>query len=371
MKIEVSPTKMYSFETCPKQFYLRYYKKEKPPVKIEHMMHVGSLVHKALEYLAEYPEFDYIDECVSKAISEIDIVPTQEMIEESRAMIKNWFSEEKFENELVASEYKFQTLIDDDLIIMGYIDRVERINDEMMKVIDYKTGNQIYTYDDLKNSNQLIMYAIACYEEWGVEKVVICYDMVRMNRRFEIQVSLEDFEIKKEHIKQIYKRMKDGEHEAVISDKCSYCWYKHNCAEYKDFLGEILKVKTIDEIFDGDFQKSIDYIIELDNKKKIIEKHITEVKSLIVSEMMGSGENIIDYGSYKVKLTSRSSKNYRASDVIEAFEDDIDNLNEVISVKNTELEKRIHNIDEDKKDKILENLTRVEGRPFLKIVKKK
>lgn len=371
MKIEVSPTKMFAFETCPKQFYLRYYKKEKAPVKIEKLMHVGSLVHKALEFLAEKPEFECIDSCVEKAISEIDIVPTQDMIQETRDMIKNWFSDDKFENELIASEYNFQTLIDDDLVIMGYIDRVEKINDNMIKVIDYKTGNQFYTYDDLRDSNQLIMYAMACYEEWGIENIVICYDMVRLNQRFEIGVTVKDFEEKRKHIKAIYKRMKAGENEAVISRNCAYCWYKHNCEEYKGFLSEILKIKTIEEIFEGDFEKSIEYIKELEAKKTIIEKHVTEVKGLITSEMMGSGEKSVTYGKYKISLVSRGRKFYNTNDVIEAFSDDVDELNAVVSVKNTELEKRIHSLPDDKRDIILEGLKKREGNSYLKISKKK
>jgi len=370
MKIEVSPTKMNSFETCPKQFYLRYYKKEKPPVKIIHIMHVGSLVHKALEYLAEEPEFEYIDKCILKAIENIDIVPTQEMIDESRDMIKNWFSEDKFENELVESEYKFQTVIDDDLVIMGYIDRVEMVDENRIKVIDYKTGNQFYTYDDLKNSDQLIMYAIACYEEWGIENIVICYDMVRMNKRFEIGVTIKDFDEKKKHIKAVYKRMKAGENQAIISNKCAYCWYKHNCDEYKDFLGQVLQIESIEDIFDGDFEKSIEYIKELENKKTIIEKHITEVKSLIMSEMMGNGETTIDYGRYKIALISRSRKHYNTNDVLEVF-DGTDDLMEVISVKNSELEKRIHSLEDDDKDQILDSLKVREGFSYLKITKKK
>lgn len=371
MKIEVSPTKMSAFETCPKQFYLRYYKKEKAPKKIEHMMHVGSLVHKALEFLAEYPEFDYIDECVTKAISEIDIVPTQEMVKESRDMIKNWYSEDKFENELIASEYHFQTLIADDLVIMGYIDRVERIDENRIKVIDYKTGNQFYTLDDLKNSNQLIMYAMACYEEFGAENIVICYDMVRLNKQFEIGITIKDFEEKREHIKAIYKRMKAGENEAVISRNCAYCWYKHNCTEYKGFLSEILKIQTIEEIFEGDFEESIAYIKELESKKTIIEKHITEVKGLITTEMMSSGEKKIKYGKYTISLVSRNRKFYNTNDVIEAFSDDEDELKEVISVKNIELEKRIHSLSEEKRDVILDGLRVREGNPYLKISKKK
>ena len=378
VKIEVSPTKMFAFETCPKQFYLRYYKKEKPPVKIEKIMHTGTLVHNALELLAEQPDFEYIDMCVMKSVEDVkkmDIVPTQDMIQEAKDMIKNWWNEDRFKNETIATEYKFQTMLDDDLVIMGFIDRIEKVNDNTIKVIDYKTGNAIYRYDDIKDSNQLIMYAMAVYDEFAeemdLENIVISYDMVRLNKHIDIPVKKKDFEAKYKHIKSIYKRMKDGEHEAIISDRCAYCWYKHTCQEYKDFLTTVLDIKTIEDIFHGDFVDSIRYLKELDDKKKIIDKHVTEVKSLILTEMLGNGMTKVEYGDYTVSLVSRKSKNYYASDVIDVFSDDPDELSEIISVKNGELEKRLHGLPEDKRDKILEHLKITEGNSYLKITQKK
>ena len=370
MKIEISSTKLSIFETCPKQFYLKYYKKMKPPVQLQKIMHVGSLVHKALELLAEYPEFDNIESCVIKAIDDIDVVPSNDMIEESIIMIKNWYKDSKFENECLASEYEFKIILDEDIVAIGFIDRVEKIGDNTIKVIDYKTGNMLYTYDDIKDSNQLLIYAMACYEHWGIENIIICYDMVRLNKIIELEVKTKEFKQKIDYIKATYSKMMKGENTAIISDKCAYCWYKYDCTEYTEYLTKVLQIKTIEDIFDGDFEKSIEHLNELENRKKLIDKYITEVKSLILSEMMGSGKSTIEFNNCKLSLETKRNKSYDLKVVMDTLKDN-EALYDVIKVKNTELERILSKIDITDKNLITDSIEFREGNPYLKITKNK
>lgn len=331
-------------------------------------MHLGSLIHKALEYLAEYPVYDNIDECIVKAINKLDVVITAEMVAQAQEMIKAWFSEDKFKNECMSSEYSFITKIDDDLVIRGIVDRVEKLEDGTLRVIDYKTGWQIYTYDDVKNSNQLIIYAMACQEKWEPDKMTICYDMIKYNRKVELEVYKEDIINKYEYLKRTYDRIKSGENEAILSSKCAYCWYKFSCISYLDYLRETLNIREISDILEGDFEDSIEYIKDLDNKKGLIEKHIKEIKGIILNEIISSGEKVLNYQDFTLYVKAKRTKKHNLGVIMEVFPDQ---LERVLRVSSTEVSKLIVDKNTEDKEKVLKSVTEMEGRPYLTIRKKK
>ena len=366
--IIMSPSKLFAFETCPKQFHLKYVMKAYPPKQLIDVMHTGSLVHKILEYLAEYPVEENIEKCTIKAIGEIDIVPTPEMVERAKNMVEAWFSEEKFENDVLASEYEFINQLDEDVTIRGIIDRVEQVSKNCIKVIDYKTGYRMYTREDLIDSNQLLIYAMAAYDKWPVDTIIICYDMVAHNRRTEVMVKPSDFADKHKYLQEVYKRIIDGEKDAILSEKCAYCWYKFTCKEYLEYIQQVLNIKNIHDIMEGNFEESIEYLVGLDNKKKVLEAHISEVKSTILSTMISAGEKRLSYGNYDLRTVSPTKREYNVSVIAEMFPND---FNRVFSPRKRNIDSLMSKKSVEDRAKIMATATAVEGHPYLRIQKKK
>jgi len=347
---------------------MKYVKKAYPPKQLIEVMHTGSLVHKILEYLAEYPVEENIKECTIKAIGELDIVPTPEMVEKAKNMVTEWFSEEKFANDVLASEYKFINQLDKDVTIRGIIDRVEQVSENCIKVIDYKTGYRIYTRDDLIDSNQLIIYAMAAYDKWPVDTIIICYDMIAHNRRTEVIVKPDDFIDKHKYLQEVYKRIKDGEHEAILSGNCAYCWYKYVCKEYLEYIQQTLNIKNIHDVMEGNFEDSITYLVGLDEKKKVLESHITEVKSNILHTMLSAGEKNLSYGNFELRAVTPTKREYDVGVVAEMFPND---FQRVFSPKKRNIDSLMNKKSIEDRTKIMASATAVEGNPYLRIQKRK
>lgn len=366
--IVLSPSKLFAFETCPKQFHMMYIQRAYPPKRLIEVMHIGSLVHKILEYLAEYPVEENIEKCTLKAVGELDIVPSPEMVEKAKNMVFDWFSDDKFSNEVLDSEHEFLVQLDKDVTIRGIIDRVEQVSENCIKVIDYKTGYRIYTRDDLIDSNQLLIYAMAAYDKWPVDTLVICYDMVAHNRRTEVMVKPDDFVEKHKYLQEVYKRIQDGENEAILSGSCAYCWYKYTCKDYINYIQQVLNIKEIHDIMEGNFEESISYLVELDSKKKVLEAHISEVKTEILNTMLSEGEKSLSYGKFDLKAVTPTKREYNVNVIAEMFPND---FSRVFKPKKRNIDTLMNKKSVEDRAKIMASATPVEGRPYLRIQEKK
>lgn len=214
---------MDTFLTCQLQHQLKY-----GPRKINQMegdktaLYFGSLVHKALESIRRNPDPDTISEFVDKAVDSMKFDVPISMISETKKVLTGWVSDRDFTPEIVDMEWRFdRQLPSGDFRINGFIDLVEMNDDGAMNVIDYKSGNWIYYKDDLEDSLQLMMYAIAIWDEWRPRAINVGYDMVKFNRithrvtRSNIIATIKRIK----HIKQMIEKCRTPK--AELSQKCS------------------------------------------------------------------------------------------------------------------------------------------------------
>ena len=66
----------------------------------------------------------------------------------SVALIKNAHSTKAGKKDII----KVDRVLDIDLNVLGFIDRVDWIDDETVEVIDYKTNHQLFTRDEVDTS---------------------------------------------------------------------------------------------------------------------------------------------------------------------------------------------------------------------------
>jgi len=369
MEIELSPTKIFAFESCPRQFYMKYVRKAYPPKKLEEHMHLGSLVHKALELLSNYPVYENIEKCVVDSVKELEVVVTTEMMQNAVSMIQTWFSEEKFTKfECLATEHQFLKELDKNIAIKGIIDRVERVSDKTVRVIDYKTGGRIYTEDEMRDSNQLVIYAMAAYDEFPAENILIRYDMIMHNRVAEVLVRKDDYAKKYEYLKEIYQRITSGEKEPIMGRHCAYCWYKYNCTEYVNYLKDVLKVENIEDIMTGNFEDSLIHIQELDDKRKVLDTHISEIKSHIMNEMLSAGQTKVTHGKFELSVITPKKRTYDVGVVLEIFKD---RPEDVLRSSKRAVDRLMGPKSVEEKARLISTAKEVEGASYLKISEKK
>lgn len=369
MGLKLSASRVNTFEMCPLQYFNKYVKKVYVSEKYERMLGIGSLVHKAIELLSEYPVRENISKCVLRAVKEVgkQAVLAPDMVEEAEDMIKNWFSPSKFENETIAVEQQFNFNISG-VSLFGYIDKAEKINDNTVKVIDYKTGYKYYTESELKDSNQLLIYAMAAFHKWNPENVIICYDMVKHDRRVEIQVDESDIRDKFQYLQTIYETIfGDFEPKAITGSHCVWCPYKGVCRDYSNYLLSELGLKDSNEVINADIDETLAYVRDIDDKVKTLDAHSKELKKWIMNEMQNAGKEKLQTDKFDLSVVTTRRVSYSPKTVLEAFPDKI---NKLFSVKKQEFDKIFKELKPEEKAKLMKDAIPSEGSPYLKIKKR-
>jgi len=186
----VSYSKITSYKECPRKYKFAYI--DKLPRKDKPYTIFGQFCHEVLERFHSF----YLDENEDSNAPFIDVMKTsfdktrekwgdkmtKEQIAEAYNIMLTYLlllSEADKDDlpEVIAVEKKIWAEIDDELILYGYIDRVQRDKDGMIHVVDYKT-----TKDPkyLSDKTQLLLY---CYslmkDDDKMEKIRSSYMLLK------------------------------------------------------------------------------------------------------------------------------------------------------------------------------------------------
>lgn len=204
-----SYSKMEVYKNCPYQYNLKYNQKkftDDTSIALE----LGSLLHYILEQkgkmltrntgsLFEQPfvNYEWLGELMFNGVTETD-EKTKEHLLGINALKKKYFEtwyekdnasgmtyedkmqvfdkvlhnemEWSYENEFwrpYLFEYEFEFVWHDRAIIKGFIDRIDK-KDEEYQTIDYKTSKKVYDSSKLATSLQFGIYALAILNDFGV-----------------------------------------------------------------------------------------------------------------------------------------------------------------------------------------------------------
>ena len=209
------------------------------------------------------------------------------MIKDAKEILKGWVLDRDFNPGIVNVEWRFdRQLPSADFRINGYIDLVEMDDDGVMNIIDYKSGNWIYHREELEDSLQLMMYAIAVWDEWRPKAINIGYDMVKFNRIVR-RVTRSDMVESIKRIKNIKSMIEKCRNPiSELSQKCSWCERRYKCNAFmslpeheQDFL--VIKSK--------DIGRNVREFNRLQNLEKAVKTRKNELKGNI--EMAVSNHN--------------------------------------------------------------------------------
>ena len=204
-----SYSKMEVYKNCPYQYDLKYNQKkftDDTSIALE----LGSLLHYVLEQkgkmltqktgsIFDYPVVDYewLDKIMLNGVTETDEKTKEHLLginDLKKKYFETWYEkdnasgmtyEDKMQvfdkvlhNEMEWScenefwrpylfEYEFEFVWHDRAIIKGFIDRIDK-KDEEYQTIDYKTSKKVYDSSKLATSLQFGIYALAILNDFGV-----------------------------------------------------------------------------------------------------------------------------------------------------------------------------------------------------------
>lgn len=152
---------------------------------------------------------------------------------------------------IVAIEKRFSLpLGDDGDTLIGFIDIVERDADGRLVIKDYKTNRAMYTRDEVDESMQLGIYALAA--EWlypGEPAPRLCYDMLRHGYEQYTERTPEALATLGRYLGTLAARVvrwsESSTYPPTLNKLCGWCSHRTLCPEYQGAL-EVGELEGID-----------------------------------------------------------------------------------------------------------------------------
>ncbi len=169
-----SPSALENFFTCPKRFYfISILGLEEPdpdnPLDVINARDMGTLVHKAMEYIADNPDASESEfrEAIEKMFDEY--LKTRRPIDKNEAdnarrefvtMAVNGYHNDPGNEVMASEEREYVRHTSSGITIYGFPDRVEKDKDGKYLIADYKTKRKYeHKEDDINTCLQVVLYA--------------------------------------------------------------------------------------------------------------------------------------------------------------------------------------------------------------------
>ncbi|MDG4801127.1 PD-(D/E)XK nuclease family protein [Micromonospora sp. WMMD980] len=185
VRASLSPSRAADFKTCPLLYRFRSIDRlpERPTVEQAR----GTLVHAVLERLFDLPapartpesagdlvapQWDRLvteEPELAELFADGDADGREEFLRSASALLHGYFSvEDPRRLEPAKREALISAVVDDELLIRGYLDRLDVAPDGALRVVDYKTGGAPREAFEARALFQLKFYALVLWRTRGV-----------------------------------------------------------------------------------------------------------------------------------------------------------------------------------------------------------
>jgi len=168
----LSFTQISLYRSCPLQYKLQYIDGLKP--KDKWYFSFGTTMHRCVEYFFKVstPPPPSLEE-LARFYEQNWLSAGYESPEEEaryrdygREILTKFWETHSADFQLpVAVERMFHIDIDG-IKLMGFIDRVDKLDSGRLSIVDYKTSKELFTADDLETDLQLTLYQLAAGQTW-------------------------------------------------------------------------------------------------------------------------------------------------------------------------------------------------------------
>lgn len=248
----LSFSQIQCFDMCPLHYKIRYILKI--PYETSPSLSFGSSIHFTLRdfYQAvirgEKPKNNTIVEFLNKNWVDEGYASKshqKEALEKARYVLKKYVKNNPIKSKKISTigvEVPFQFFVTDrsmkkrSLKFGGRIDRVDRLSDKKIEIIDYKTGSNIPNEKDLENNLQLTLYALAAMNvndtlfNRNPEDVLLSLYYIEEEKKLTTQRTRKDLENAKDLIFKKVEEIETSDFQCNKSIFCQNCEYKMLCS---------------------------------------------------------------------------------------------------------------------------------------------
>jgi putative RecB family exonuclease len=241
----LSYSRLSRFETCPLSYRLHYIEKQQAEPGLP--LRFGKTIHAVLERLIK----EVVDDERTGPLSEeraielyreawgAEQLTGMDVFAEGLAILRRFIAEQGVvdHRDVLAIEKEFRLPVGP-FEVMGFIDRVDWIDDETVEVIDYKTNHQLFTRDEVDTSLQMSLYHVAARRLWPwAKKVKLTFWMLRHGVRQETTRTEEQLADALAYVETLGRQTETAtEYPARLNTNCSYCDHRKQCPAYAEAL---------------------------------------------------------------------------------------------------------------------------------------
>ncbi len=235
-----SYTQLKVFETCPHQY--RFAHILRIPSQGSHTFSYGKTMHATLQnfyqdlqkgkmpsrqdLLNYYQSFWIGDHYLSKKHELERKKEGEKALKEFYKINKNNFKAPLF------LEKGFNLKIKD-VSLKGKIDRIDKLEDGTIEIIDYKTGKPPKREKDVEKNEQLLLYSYACQKVLKLKPSKLSLYFIDQNKKFTAKQN----DIKEEKIiqkvQELILKIKESQFTATPGFACKFCDYRDICEHAK------------------------------------------------------------------------------------------------------------------------------------------
>lgn len=241
----LSYSRLSRFETCPLSYRLHYIEKKQAEPGLP--LRFGKTIHAVLERLIK----EVVDDERTGPLSEeraielyreawgVEQLTGMDVFAEGLAILRRFIAEQGVvdHRDVLAIEKEFRLPVGP-FEVLGFIDRVDWIDDETVEVIDYKTNHQLFTRDEVDTSLQMSLYEVAVRRLWPwAKKVKLTFWMLRHGVRQETTRTEEQLADALAYVETLGRQTETAtEYPARLNSNCSYCDHRKQCPAYAEAL---------------------------------------------------------------------------------------------------------------------------------------
>ncbi len=241
----LSYSRLSRYEQCPLAYRLHYIDRKQPERDIP--VRFGTAIHIALEKLIrEVLDQEYTGPLSEQRAAELyrtawnfEGLTGLELFQEGLKIIKDFVRAEGHvdHRDILAVEKDFELAVGR-FTVIGYIDRVDFVDDETIRIVDYKSNRQLFTRDDVDFSLQMSLYQLAARQLWPwVKKIKLSFWMLRHGLQQETTRTEEQLEAAMGYVQALGEQLEAAaDFPARLNPNCTYCDHRKSCPAYADAL---------------------------------------------------------------------------------------------------------------------------------------
>jgi len=238
--VRLSYSAISTYQKCPLSYKFQYV--DRLPTKPSHYLSFGNSIHAALEFFygIDTPQ----PHSLERLLEELDNVwisdgyeneaHEKEYKEKGRAILTTFYHENLPSFKLPVAVEKQFTLDIDGITLVGVIDRIDRLSNGGLEVIDYKTNEKLPPKTKLNTDLQLPIYHMATEEIYGTPPQKVTFYFLVPNQKMSARKTNPELKNAKDTILKVADNIQKEKFDPFKNPLCPWCDFIEHCPIYRD-----------------------------------------------------------------------------------------------------------------------------------------